>query len=83
VLEKYEWVEKNMGSSWVNRIMLTKDKTIVKAEILIDDKPAVSGVENIPAWELVLYDRPYNQGVDRKRITWNNWQSVILMERSK
>lgn len=45
VLEKYEWVEKFLGPDWVKRIVLTKDKTLVKADFLIDDKPEVTGAE--------------------------------------
>ncbi|MDX1378507.1 MAG: hypothetical protein R3307_06640, partial [Anaerolineales bacterium] len=77
VLEKFEWVEKHLGSRWVSRIILTKDKTLVKADYLIDDKPRITGVENTPSWEHILYDRPYNRQVDKKRLTWNNWKSVL------
>ncbi len=36
--EKYEWIEKNLGSDWVERVILTRDKTLVRGEFLIDDK---------------------------------------------
>lgn len=77
VLEKFEWVEKYLGSSWVERIILTKDKTIVKADYIIDDKPEINGVENMPSWEHVLYDCTYNRDVDKKRLTWGNWKAVL------
>lgn len=77
VLEKYEWVEKYLGRSWVNRIILTKDKTIIRADYLIDDKPEITGVEREPRWEHILYDRPYNREINRKRITWENWKDVL------
>ncbi len=78
VLEKYKWVENFLGPEWVKKIILTKDKTIIKADILIDDKPEVTGTEKEPSWEHILYDRPYNQGVNKKRITWENWKDILL-----
>jgi 5'-nucleotidase len=80
VLEKYEWVEKYLGPSWVRKIILTKDKTIVKADYLIDDKPEITGAEKIPSWEHILYDQPYNRDVKKKRITWRAWKEVILLQ---
>jgi len=77
VLEKYEWVERHLGVDWVNRIILTNDKTLVKGDILIDDKPVIIGVEHAPEWDHILYDRPYNRDVNRKRLTWKNWRDVL------
>jgi len=81
VLEKYEWVEKTLGSDWVNHIILTKDKTLVKADYLIDDKPEITGVEITPGWEHIVYDRPYNRGTNKRRLTWKNWKDVLGFER--
>lgn len=77
VLEKFEWVDRVLGPSWVKRIILTKDKTLIKADCIIDDKPEITGVELTPSWEHILYDCPYNREVDRKRLTWNNWKSIL------
>ena len=77
VLEKFEWVEQNLGPQWVKRIILTKDKTLVKADILIDDKPEITGVEKSPGWEHIIYDRPDNRSLNRKRLTWASWKSII------
>lgn len=77
VLEKYEWVEKNLGKDWTKRIILTKDKTVIWGNILIDDKPEITGVE-MPVWEHVLYTKPYNKHVNTKRrLTWKNWKEVL------
>ena len=78
VLEKYEWVEKHLGQGWVRRIIMAKDKTLVKGEYLIDDKPEITGMEKTPDWEHILYDRPYNKGGFRRRITWENWKDIIF-----
>jgi len=77
VLEKYEWVDKVLGPDWVHRIILTKDKTLIKADSLIDDKPIIKGVENPPSWEHIFYDRPYNRDMEKRRLTWENWKDVL------
>ena len=78
VLEKYKWVETFLGPAWVKKLILTKDKTIIQADYLIDDKPQVKGLESEPIWEHILYDRPYNRDTNKRRITWENWKDVIL-----
>jgi 5'-nucleotidase len=77
--EKYEWVERYLGSEWVERIILTRDKTLVKGELLIDDKPEISGV-CISEWEHIVFDQPYNRNIkDRRRLVgWRDWQRVLL-----
>lgn len=77
VQEKYEWVEKHLGLDFVNRMIVTKDKTVVHGDILIDDKPIVTGTRK-PLWKHILYDQPYNRHIDATRLTWDNWQEVLL-----
>jgi 5'-nucleotidase len=70
VLEKYEWVNNNLGKEWTMRIILTRDKTLVKGNILIDDNPQITGA-NEPEWEHVIYEQPYNRKVtNKRRMTW-------------
>ena len=77
VLEKFEWVDRVLGPDWVKHIIITKDKTLVKADYIIDDKPEITGVEKTPGWEHILYDCPYNKDVNRRRLTWKTWKSVL------
>ncbi|MBI2024757.1 MAG: 5'-3'-deoxyribonucleotidase [Candidatus Harrisonbacteria bacterium] len=77
VLEKYRWVEKHLGRDFIKRIVLSKDKTIVRGSFLIDDKPIIKGGETAE-WEHILYDCPYNQEVKvKRRLTWANWREVF------
>lgn len=69
VPEKFEWVEKHLGRDWTGKIILTRDKTFVKGNILIDDSPSVSGIW-AQEWTHILYDQPYNRNVDMPRVTW-------------
>jgi len=78
VLEKYEWVEKHLGPAWTKQVILTKDKTIIKGNFLIDDKPSITGAQDPPEWEHILYDRPYNRETNKRRITWDNWRNILL-----
>jgi 5'-nucleotidase len=77
--EKYAWVDAHLGQRWIPRIVLAKDKTLIKGDVLIDDRPVVDGVAE-PSWEHVLFDQPYNRDQrDKRRLTgWDNWRSVLL-----
>ena len=78
VLEKYEWVETHLGAAWTERLILTRDKTLIRADVLIDDRPHLDGVDS-PTWEHILYDQPYNRHVTgQRRLTWANWQAVLF-----
>ncbi len=77
VAEKLVWIEKHLGSEFVTRTILTRDKTLVRGVVLIDDKPEIKGVKE-PEWEHVLFDRPYNRHIlERRRLTWNNYRTVL------
>jgi len=77
VSEKYKWVEKNFGEEWTKKIILTKDKTLIKGDILIDDNPEINGLKE-PEWEQVIFDRPYNRHIkNKKRLNWDNWKEVL------
>lgn len=76
--EKFEWVANHLGYNWTEKIIIAKDKTMIRGDILIDDRPSVIGSQD-PLWEHVLYSQPYNNHVkDKRRITWENWQPIFL-----
>lgn len=78
VLEKFRWVERHLGRDFTHRMILTKDKTLVAGDWLVDDKPAITG-SRAPQWQHVLFDAPYNRQVsDVPRLNWTNWRSVLL-----
>lgn len=80
VTEKYLWVEKHLGREATNRLILTKDKTLVHGDLLIDDKPEIQGAVR-PHWKHIVFDAPYNQHIaDRPRLNWSNWRSVLAGE---
>ena len=78
VREKYEWVEEHLGFEFTKRMILTKDKTLVRGDILIDDKPEITGF-HIPVWKHYIYDRPYNRSVTTvPRLDWQNWKEILF-----
>ena len=81
VLEKFAWIEKNLGDEWIKKTIMTKDKTMVFGDYLIDDKPEPKG-EKKPSWEHILYNMPYNKEVkNKRRLTWENWKEVLKLKK--
>jgi 5'-nucleotidase len=77
VAEKYHWVERHLGRDWTQRLILTRDKTLVQGDILIDDRPRIEGALR-PRWRHIVYDAPYNREItDRPRLSWSNWRDVL------
>ena len=76
VPEKYEWVERHIGADFLPHMVVTKDKTLVHGDILIDDRPEVTG-HRAPAWRHLIYDQPYNRHRAGPRMTWANWREAV------
>lgn len=77
ILEKYQWVERHLGHDFTKRIIVAKDKTFVRGDILIDDRLEVAGILS-PTWEHVIFDLPFNRNVHgKKRINWSNWKKIL------
>lgn len=76
---KYAWVRQWLGEDWMPRLVITRDKTVVRGRVLIDDKPAIRGACDNPEWAHVIYTMPYNAGIaDKPRISdWSNWRAVL------
>eukprot|EP01118_Nematostelium_gracile_P006410 TRINITY_DN2064_c0_g2_i1.p1 TRINITY_DN2064_c0_g2~~TRINITY_DN2064_c0_g2_i1.p1 ORF type:complete len:406 (+),score=99.56 TRINITY_DN2064_c0_g2_i1:90-1307(+) len=79
----YQWITKELGSEYIERIICFKDKTILKSHYLIDDNiaPEKSGKIH-PEWEHILFDQPYNrtnQIVKKRLDQWINWRNVLSL----
>ena len=79
VLEKFQWVKANLGPEWVEKVILTSDKTVIKGRVLIDDKPKITGSNPNPEWTHVIFDQPYNREImDKERLVmWSDWRQVL------
>jgi 5'-nucleotidase len=78
--DKYDWLEAEMGVGWGSKLILTRDKTAVRGDILFDDKPEIKGRYR-PSWTQVVVDRPHNRYVtDAIRIpSIVDWVAGIAM----
>lgn len=83
--DKLNWIVKHYGSHWGARVIITSDKTLVRGDVLIDDKPEITG-EATPEWRQIVFDQPYNREVtDRPRLSsWDMtdvafaiWEGVV------
>lgn len=73
--EKAEWVQTYLGSFWAKRLILTKDKTLVRGHLLIDDKPVITGAMT-PTWSHLIYDQPWSREAARENnsgFAWEDW----------
>ena len=79
MIGRYEWIIKHFGAEWAGAITMTTDKTPVRGDILIDDKPLISGAQ-LPTWRQLLFDAPYNGHVtDKPRLTaWADWEAKVM-----
>jgi len=75
---KFDWMVRWFGPTWARRTILTMDKTLVRGDILIDDKPSVTG-DLEPEWEHVWFSQPYNRELTGKRRLdrWSEWESIV------
>ena len=63
--EKYAWLEKYIGKDFTKRVILSKNKTPIGGDILIDDKSAITDLLN-PTWEHIVFNRPWNRAIADK-----------------
>ncbi|XP_044289583.1 5'(3')-deoxyribonucleotidase, mitochondrial [Varanus komodoensis] len=86
--EKYAWVEKHLGPEFLEQIVLTRDKTVVSGDLLIDDRPDIIGAERSPSWEHVLFTACHNKHValppPRRRLhSWaDDWKTILESKRA-
>ncbi|XP_075996143.1 5'(3')-deoxyribonucleotidase, mitochondrial [Genypterus blacodes] len=87
--EKSAWVEKHLGHSFLERVILTRDKTVISGNLLIDDKPDILGVEPKPTWEHILFTTCHNRHLQlptgsshRRLLSWaDDWRAVLDSKR--
>lgn len=77
--EKIDWVEMHLGKEWKNKTILTKDKTMVHGDYLIDDNPDVKGIFD-PSWEHIVFESSYSHEApkDKFSINWKTWPTLLL-----
>lgn len=51
---KVEWVERYLGTEWLKCTIVSRDKTLVRGDVLVDDKPNITGAMDRP-WKHILF----------------------------
>ncbi|WP_444665406.1 5' nucleotidase, NT5C type [Cellulomonas sp. CW35] len=77
--DKLAWVEQHVGDGWSERVIVTKDKTLVRGDVLVDDRPTVLGALE-PTWRHVLFDATYNRavlGAGVRLERWSRWAEIL------
>lgn len=70
--EKVQWTQKHLGAFWVKRTIITKDKTLVIGDYIIDDKPEIKGALK-PVWKQLHLEQPYTPADARHVFKWSDW----------
>ncbi|ELK15766.1 5'(3')-deoxyribonucleotidase, mitochondrial [Pteropus alecto] len=90
---RYAWVEKHFGPDFLEQVVLTRDKTVISADLLIDDRPDITGkwpaagAEPNPSWEHVLFTCCHNRHVQlqppsRRMHSWaDDWKTILDSKR--
>jgi 5'-nucleotidase len=73
--QKARWVRNHLGEWWLKRMVLTKDKTLVRGHILIDDKPTITGAMK-PTWEHMVFTSSYSGMPEGHTFSWKDWPTL-------
>uniref|UniRef100_A0A670K026 5',3'-nucleotidase, mitochondrial n=1 Tax=Podarcis muralis TaxID=64176 RepID=A0A670K026_PODMU len=80
--------EKHLGQEFLEQIVLTRDKTVVSGDLLIDDRPDIIGAEKSPSWEHILFTACHNKHLQlpplRRRLhSWaDDWKAILDSKRA-
>lgn len=59
--DKNNWLKKHFGDWLARKLILTKDKTLVIGDILIDDRGEIKGInQENTSFTHILFEQPYN-----------------------
>lgn len=81
--EKMIWTERHLGADFCRKVVLTSDKTLVRGDVLVDDKPHQTGDVAEPEWSHLVYRQKYNataaggEGQPPQLERWEDWETVI------
>lgn len=80
--DKLAWMRRVHGQTAASRTVLLEDKTTLRADVLVDDKPKITGFYP-PQWRQLLYgEYPYNLHVPGPRLRqWTNAADVLELIR--
>jgi 5'-nucleotidase len=73
--DKHNWIKKHFPTIDTDNIIFTKNKSLVKADLLLDD-----GVHNLESFTgfKVLFATPWNQ-TEERFVRVNGWEEFVLL----
>lgn len=80
--DKAQWLCRYFSYKHGNKLILTDDKTMVRGDVLIDDKVSIKGCCE-PSWKHILFNNPYNldhpkyNGQPRLVNWFDNWETLV------
>ena len=77
--DKLRWLRRHHGADVAAAAIITKDKTAVVGDLLVDDKPDIRG-RFVPTWQHVRFTHRYNEGLPGLRIDrWEQWPDLLRL----
>lgn len=80
VYEKLQSIYEHFGERLINNMIMTKDKTLIQGDYLIDDKPEIQGEIKFPTWTHVHFDRGRTWGKTfngPQLSDWSKWRDIM------
>lgn len=75
--DKLAWVQRHLGRELMESTIITRDKTLIRGDVLIDDKPQITG-RATPEWDLIRFTYHYNRNLPGVRLNnWFEWEPVV------
>lgn len=69
--EKARWLAQHFGSHWLDKLIITPDKSRVVGDVLLDDAPKASWIPRA-IWEPVIFTAPFN-GAESEWADYQHW----------
>lgn len=73
-------VVRHYGEGMLDRLVITTDKTLVRGDVLFDDKPYIAGAVANPSWVHVMQHRDFNAYVaehQHRMMGWSDLERVL------
>lgn len=78
VTAKQAAIADHFGSAWVQRLILSADKTLLRGAWLTDDKPGITGMAT-PSWFQILFGQTAYNRDHPANFRAANWAEVLSM----
>ena len=83
VKEQLEWINSNLGKNWLVRTVVCLDKSIIKADILVQERVDIEMLfekhkvrnKNKSEWKMVLLNKKYNERHEKNFAILSSWYS--------